>query len=224
MIELNNKELAKYIDHTILKPEAGKDDIARLCQEALQYGFASVCVNPVNVAQAKELLAESDIVVACVIGFPLGANLPNVKFYEAGLALLSGAKELDMVLNIAELKGGNLSYLQNEIVDIVELANQSEAIVKVIIETSLLSEEEKINACKVVTYSNAHFIKTSTGFSSAGATIEDIKLMRLNCGSKVKIKASGGIKTREFALQLIEAGADRLGTSAGVKIIEDGNL
>ncbi len=216
---LEKAELAKYIDHTLLKPGANNDEIKKLCHEAQFYGFASVCVNPIHVELCRGLLYNSGVKIASVIGFPLGATLPNVKFYEAGLAILAGANELDMVINISELKAGNLSALQKEITDIVELANQSNAIIKVIVETSLLTEAEKIMAARVVTFANAHYIKTSTGFADGGATVEDIKLFKANCGENVKIKASGGIKTADFAIELINAGASRIGTSAGVQIM-----
>lgn len=220
MIELSKQELAKYIDHTLLKADASTSELTTLCSEAKANGFASVCVNPAFIPLCKDLLGDSEVKIATVIGFPLGATLSNVKFYEAGMAILAGAQELDMVINITELKAGNLSYVSKEIADIVELARESNSTVKVIIETSMLTEEEKISACKVVTYSGAEYIKTSTGFGGGGATIEDIRLMRQHCGPKVKIKASGGVRTKEFALELIEAGADRIGTSAGVTIVQ----
>jgi len=218
---IEKAELAKYIDHTLLKPDTTNDDIMKLCNEAQYYGFASVCVNPIHVELCRGLLYGTGIKIATVIGFPLGATLSNVKFYEAGLAILAGANELDMVINISELKAGNLSAVQKEIIDIVELANQSNAIVKVIVETSLLTEAEKLMAARVVSFANAHYIKTSTGFSNGGATIEDVKLFNANCSENVKIKASGGIKTADFAIQLINAGASRIGTSAGVQIMGD---
>lgn len=219
MKNFSKAELAKYIDHTILRADANYEDIAKLCKEAIKYGFASVCVNPTHIEQCFSVLQYSDVKVATVIGFPLGATLPNVKFYEAGLSILAGASELDMVINIGKLKYGKYDEVQKEISDLVLLGNESETIIKVIIETSLLTEQEKITACRLVTEAGASFIKTSTGFSTAGATLEDIKLMRKNCGDSVKIKASGGVKTLEFALELIDAGADRIGTSSGIDII-----
>ncbi len=221
MKSISKAELAKYIDHTILKPDATTEDILNLCSEAIKYGFASVCVNPCHIERCVPLLRPSGIKTATVIGFPLGATKSEVKFYEAGLALLAGADELDMVINIGWLKSGRYDELKKEVSDIALLCKDAEKTLKVIIETSLLTEQEKITACKIVSEADAGFIKTSTGFSGGGATLEDIKLMRKHCSSNVKIKASGGIKTLEFALELIEAGADRIGTSSGVSIINE---
>lgn len=221
MLPKTKQEFAKFIDSTLLRPDATEREIAALCQDAKENGFAAVCVNPCYVEQCKNHLAGSDIAIATVIGFPLGANVSNVKFYEAGLALLAGAKELDMVLNISMFKSGNYSYVENEIFEIVRLAHEAKAIVKVIIETALLSEKEKIEACKIVSNTGAHFIKTSTGFSRAGATVDDVALLRKHCSPLVQVKASGGVKTAEFALQLIEAGATRIGTSSAVELMNN---
>ncbi|HOQ48702.1 MAG TPA: deoxyribose-phosphate aldolase [Candidatus Kapabacteria bacterium] len=219
MLPKTKEEFAKYIDSTILRADATENEITQLCKDAIKYGFAAVCVNPCNIELCRSLLQNSKINIATVVGFPLGANISNVKFYEAGMALLAGASELDMVINIAKLKDKNFSFVEKEISEIVRLGSEAKALVKVIIETALLTDAEKIEACKIVSNSGAHFIKTSTGFAKTGATIEDIELMRKYCDPSVKIKASGGIKTVDFALKLIEAGAERIGTSSGVELI-----
>ncbi|MCX8055387.1 MAG: deoxyribose-phosphate aldolase [Ignavibacteria bacterium] len=221
MLPKTKEEFAKYIDSTILRADATEHEIVMLCQEAIKNNFAAVCVNPCNIELCKNLLQNSKINIATVVGFPLGANISNVKFYEAGMALLAGATELDMVINIAKLKDRNYSYVEKEISEIVRLSNEAKSIVKVIIETALLTETEKIEACKIVSNSGADFIKTSTGFAKTGATIEDVELMRKYCDPSVKIKASGGIKTVDFALKLIEAGAERIGTSSGVELMNN---
>lgn len=220
MLPKTKEEFAKYIDHTLLRADATEVEIRKLCHEAIKYNFAAVCVNPCFIDVCKNLLTDTGINIATVIGFPLGANSSNVKFYEAGMAILGGANELDMVINISMLKSGNFSYVEKEISEIVRLADEAKALVKVIIETALLSEEEKIEACRIVSASGAHFIKTSTGFAKIGATVEDVELMRKHCSPQVQIKASGGIKTVDFALKLIEAGATRIGTSSGVELIK----
>ncbi|MEJ5246021.1 MAG: deoxyribose-phosphate aldolase [Bacteroidota bacterium] len=219
MLPKTKEEFAKYIDSTILRADATEHEIDMLCQDAIKYNFAAVCVNPCNIELCKTLLQNSKINIATVVGFPLGANISNVKFYEAGMALLAGATELDMVINIAKLKDRNYNYVEKEISEIVRLSNEAKSIVKVIIETALLTETEKIEACKIVSNSGADFIKTSTGFAKTGATTEDVELMRKYCDPRVKIKASGGIKTVDFALKLIEAGAERIGTSSGVELM-----
>lgn len=207
--------LAKYIDHTILKPTARQADIEHLCMEAKEYGFASVCINPCWVPLAAKLLQGSDVKVCTVIGFPLGANTVAVKAYEADLAVKEGADEIDMVINIGALKSGLLDAVKADIAAVREACKGK--ILKVIIETSYLTEEEKETVCKIAAECGADFVKTSTGFSDKGATAEDVKLMAKASG--IKVKASGGIKTKEDALKMIEAGASRLGTSSGVKII-----
>ncbi|MCX8055912.1 MAG: deoxyribose-phosphate aldolase [Ignavibacteria bacterium] len=221
MIPQTKEEFAKYIDSTLLRADATEHEIAMLCQDAIKYNFAAVCVNPCNIEVCKKLLQNSVIKIATVIGFPLGANISNVKFYEAGMALLAGATELDMVINIAKLKDRNYSYVEKEVSEIVRLSNEAKAIVKVIVETALLTETEKIEVCKIVSNSGADFIKTSTGFAKTGATVEDVELMRKYCSPSIKIKASGGIKTVDFALKLIDAGAERIGTSSGVELIDN---
>ncbi|RLF76683.1 deoxyribose-phosphate aldolase [Thermococci archaeon] len=214
--------IAKYIDHTNLKACASKEDIIKLCDEARRYNFYAVCVNPYRVKLAKEQLQGTNIKVATVIGFPLGATPTEVKVFEAKKALEDGADEVDMVLNIGALKDKAYKYVRNDIAEVVRIAHEKGAIVKVIIETCYLSEEEKEIACKLAVEAGADFVKTSTGFGSGGATIEDVKLMRKVVGDKLGVKAAGGIRTYEEALAMINAGANRIGTSSGVKIIEGG--
>lgn len=209
-------DLAKYIDHTILKPEATSQDVRRLCGEAVEHKFAAVCVNPCYVELAVGLLAGTGVKVATVIGFPLGANLPVVKAFEAKQAALQGADEIDMVINIGAAKRGDWEVVLNDIDQVV--ANANGCIVKVIVETALLTEDEKKMVCNLVLTSGAHYIKTSTGFSSGGATVADIELFKGIVGEKIGIKASGGIRTRQDAVAMITAGASRLGTSAGVSM------
>ena len=209
--------IAKYIDHTILKPIAQRKDIEKLCSEAREYNFASVCVNPCWVSYASELLKNTDVKVCTVIGFPLGANDSVVKAFEAKRAIEQGASEVDMVINIGALKAGEYDIVRKDI----QAVRQASAgkVLKVIIETSYLTDEEKQKVCKICAEVGADFVKTSTGFSDGGATAEDVALMAASAGSKVKVKASGGIRTREDALKMIEAGASRLGTSSGIKIV-----
>jgi deoxyribose-phosphate aldolase len=215
---MTDMNLADYIDHTNLKPEATIENIITLCNEAMKYHFAAVCINPGYVDLAAHLVKGTDVKVATVIGFPLGATLPEVKVYEAKEALVRKADELDMVINIGAAKAGQWQAVTNEIQEVVKIAEDK--IVKVIIETCLLNDEEKKYACQAVLAAGAHFVKTSTGFSSGGATEHDVKLLRAIVGDRLKVKASGGIRTREQAELLIAAGADRLGTSAGVKIVK----
>jgi len=210
---MNN--LASYIDHTLLKPTATKADILQLCQEAKQYHFASVCVNPCWVKLCAETLQGSGVKVCTVIGFPLGANTSEIKAAEAALAVKEGASEVDMVINIGALKEGNTDYVYQDILA-VRKASEGKTL-KVIIETSYLTDEEKKTVCRLAAKAGADFVKTSTGFSNAGATAEDVKLMKEASG--IKVKASGGVRTKEDALKMIEAGASRLGASAGVKIV-----
>lgn len=209
--------IAKYIDHTVLKAFATKQDIEKLCAEAKEYNFASVCVNPVWVSYAAQLLKGSGVDVCTVIGFPLGANDSAIKAQEAALAIKQGAGEVDMVINIGALKGGDLAAVKADIVAVREASKG--VILKVIIETSYLTDEEKVAVCKICGQVGADFVKTSTGFSDKGATEHDVKLMAQASG--MKVKASGGIKTKEDALKMIEAGASRLGTSSGIKIVTD---
>lgn len=213
--------IAHKIDHTLLKPDATQQQIETLCREALEYTFASVCVLPYYVPAAAQLLKDSPVKVCTVIGFPLGATLTEAKVAEAHAVLKNGATELDMVINIGALKNKSYLYVQNEIATLAQKAHESNAILKVIIETCLLTEEEKIKACELVTNAGADFIKTSTGFSTGGATIEDVVLLKHHVGKNVKVKASGGIRDLTTAAAMIEAGADRLGTSSGVKIVHE---
>ena len=211
-------DIAKYIDHAILKPETTKAEVKKACEEAKRYGFHSVCVNGVNVAFAYEQLEGTDIKVAAVIGFPLGAMASEVKAFEAENVIDNGAEEIDMVINIGSLKEGNEDEVLNDIRAVIDVA-KNRAIVKVIIETCLLTGEEKVLACKLAEKAGAHFVKTSTGFGTGGAVIEDIKLMRKAVGPGMSIKASGGIRDFKTALAMIEAGATRIGAGASVDIV-----
>lgn len=209
----------KLIDHTALKPNTNKESILKLIAEAKTYDFASVCVNPCWVALAHQELKNTDVKVCTVIGFPLGANTTEVKVFETKDAIEKGAQEIDMVINIAMLKDKEYDYVENEIHQIVEAA-KDKAIVKVIIETCLLTDEEKIKACELSQKASADFVKTSTGFSTGGATVHDIALMRKTVGAEMGVKASGGVHTHEEALAMVEAGATRIGASAGVKLLK----
>lgn len=209
----------KLIDHTALKPNTNKESILKLIAEAKTYDFASVCVNPCWVALAHQELKNTDIKVCTVIGFPLGANTTEVKVFETKDAIEKGAQEIDMVINIAMLKDKEYDYVENEIHQIVEAA-KDKAIVKIIIETCLLTDEEKIKACELSQKAGADFVKTSTGFSTGGATVHDIALMRKTVGAEMGVKASGGVHTHEEALAMVETGATRIGASAGVKLLK----
>lgn len=209
--------LSSLIDHTNLRPDALHSDIEILCKEAIQYKFASVCINPVYVSYAKSILKDENPKVCSVVGFPLGADSEEMKYAEARFLIFQGVDEIDMVMNIAFLKERKIDLVKNEIKKVVEAADGN--CVKVIIETSLLNQDEKDLACNIVMESGAAFVKTSTGFSSSGATLEDVRLIKKLVGDRVGIKASGGIKTKNEALKLIEAGATRIGTSRGVEII-----
>mgnify|MGYP005814880273 CR=1 FL=1 len=212
--------LARMIDHTLLKPDATQDKIAQLCFEARKYHFASVCVNPTHVKLCADLLAGSDVKVCTVIGFPLGATSPEVKVFETETALKNGATEIDMVINIGALKSGDNELVARDIRGVVETAHKAGALCKVIIETALLTDEEKVVACLLAKEAGADFVKTSTGFSGGGATVHDVELMKRTVGPNVGVKASGGIHTFEEAEALVAAGATRIGASAGVKIIQ----
>ena len=213
-------DIAGMIDHTMLKPDATADQIAQLCYEARKYEFASVCVNPTHVKLCAELLQGTEVKVCTVIGFPLGASAPEVKAFESQTALNDGATEIDMVLNIGALKAGDLTLVARDINEVVKVGHQAGAIVKVIIETSLLNDEEKVTACLLSKEAGADFVKTSTGFSGGGATVEDINLMRRVVGPEMGVKASGGVRDFEDAQNMVKAGATRLGASAGVKIMQ----
>lgn len=214
---MNAIDLARYIDHTLLKPEASLKDIERLCAEAREHGFYAVCVNGSRVVQASHFLADGDVKVSAVVGFPLGAADTDTKRYETEAAIDNGAQEIDVVINIGRLKDSDDSYVVRELRDVAEAANERP--VKVILETCLLTRKEIIRACKLVLDSGAEFVKTSTGFGRAGATIEDVQLMREIVGPKFGVKAAGGIRDTRTAMAMIEAGATRLGTSAGVAIV-----
>lgn len=210
--------LAKYIDHTLLKPQASQADIEKLCQEARQYGFFSVCVNPYWVPFCKKQLAGSDVKVCTVIGFPLGATPTETKVFEAKQALQNGADELDMVVNLGALKSGNWDYVLSDI-QAIRHAGENFTL-KVIIETSVLTDEEKVKVCQLADQAGADFVKTSTGFTGGGATAADVALMKKSVREGVQVKASGGVRTREDFDAMVAAGATRIGASAGVKIVE----
>ncbi|MDD2202121.1 MAG: deoxyribose-phosphate aldolase [Firmicutes bacterium] len=208
------------IDHTLLKPDATRHQIERLCEEAVTYGFASVCVNPCHCGLAYELLKASDVAVCTVIGFPLGATTPLVKAVEARDAIASGASEVDMVINVGALKAGEFDRVLYDIQSVVDAA-RGRALVKVILETGLLTDEEKVQACTIAKRAGADFVKTSTGFGHGGATVEDVALMRRTVGAEMGVKASGGVRDAATARAMVEAGASRIGASAGVKIVTE---
>lgn len=212
-------KLSKYIDHTMLKADAQRDKIVKLCEEAKEYDFKTVCVNPSYITLCKELLKGSDVGVCTVIGFPLGQMTTEAKVFETKDALSKGADEIDMVLNIAQLKDGNLSYVTNEIAEVKKACGSH--CLKVIIETCLLSDDEKVNACKCIIDAKADFVKTSTGFSTAGATFADVKLLKDTVKDRCFVKAAGGVRSHDDFLKMIELGADRIGTSSGIKLIEE---
>ena len=217
--ELKDISLARMIDHTMLKPEATNAEITTLCEEAKKYNFASVCINPSNVPLCAQLLRGTQVKVCTVIGFPLGATTTAAKRAEAEEVLNEGAQEIDMVINIGKLKAGDYKYVFNDINQVVLAGKRKNAVTKVIIETALLSDEEKVKACLISKEAKADFVKTSTGFSKGGATAGDIALMRYVVGSSVGVKASGGVRTTEDAEEMIRSGADRIGASASVKIV-----
>lgn len=213
---------ASYIDHTLLKPEATSEQVTQLCKEARQYSFASVCVNPTHVNLCASLLAGSLVKVCVVIGFPLGANTPETKAFETRQTIADGANEVDMVINVGALKDRNLDLVARDILSVVQNAHASNVLVKVIIETALLTDEEKQIACLLAKETGADFVKTSTGFASAGATVEDVALMRRTVGPLVGVKAAGGIRTFDDFDKMVKAGATRIGASAGVRILQAG--
>lgn len=215
--EVLNMKYNKLIDHTLLKQDATPEQIMKLCEEAKEYDFMSVCVNPAYVPLASELLKGSDVKVCTVIGFPLGMNLTRTKIDEARLAIQEGAQEIDMVINVGMLKAGHHDYVKEEIKLLKEVAGKN--ILKVIIETCLLTDEEKVIACQLAKEAGADFVKTSTGFSTGGATAHDVKLMRDTVGPEMGVKASGGVRTHEDLIAMVDAGANRIGTSNGTKII-----
>lgn len=210
--------IAGMIDHTLLRADATQEEITKLTAEAKQYGFASVCVNPAWVSYSKEQLSGTDVKVCTVIGFPLGASTSAVKAYETQDAIANGAAEVDMVINVGELKAGNDALVHQDIEAVVKAAS-GKAIVKVIIETCLLTDDEKVRACKLAVQAGADFVKTSTGFSKGGATKEDVALMKNTVGEQAEVKASGGVRSLEDVKLMIEAGATRIGASSGVSIV-----
>ena len=210
--------LNKYIDHTILKATASSSDVQKLCEEAIEHEFYSVCVNGCYVVDAKQLLQGTDVKVAAVVGFPLGAMTTAAKVFEAKEAIENGASEIDMVINVAKLKDGEFEYVENEIRQIKEAIGDN--VLKVIIETCYLTDEEKVKACELSLVAKADFVKTSTGFGTGGATYEDVKLMKSVVGDNAKVKASGGVRDKETAEKYVELGAERLGTSSGIDIVK----
>ena len=214
---MDKKTIASMIDHTLLKPEATPAQVEKLCAEAAEYHFASVCVNPVYIPLAARLLDGTGVKVCCVVGFPLGAIAPEQKAAEAASCAAMGAEELDMVIHVGAAKAGDWALVQRDIAGVVKAA--AGRTVKVIIETCLLTDEEKVKACEAAKAAGAHFVKTSTGFSTGGATTHDIALMRKTVGPEMGVKASGGIRDYETAMAMIEAGANRIGASAGIAIV-----
>lgn len=210
--------LNKYIDHTILKATASSADVQKLCEEAIEHEFYSVCVNGCYVADAKHLLQGTDVKVAAVVGFPLGAMTTASKVFEAKEAIENGASEIDMVINVAKLKDGEFDYVENEIRLIKEAIGDN--VLKVIIEICYLTDEEKVKACELSLVAKADFVKTSTGFGTGGATYEDVKLMKSVVGDNAKVKASGGVRDKETAQKYVDLGAERLGTSSGIEIVK----
>ena len=210
--------LNKYIDHTILKATASSSDVQKLCEEAIEHEFYSVCVNGCYVADAKHLLQGTDVKVAAVVGFPLGAMTTASKVFEAKEAIENGASEIDMVINVAKLKDGEFDYVENEIRLIKGAIGDN--VLKVIIETCYLTDEEKVKACELSLVAKADFVKTSTGFGTGGATYEDVKLMKSVVGDNAKVKASGGVRDKETAQKYVDLGAERLGTSSGIEIVK----
>ncbi len=213
--------VAQYIDHTLLKPDATPEQIARLCAEAREHHFAAVCVNPCNIRQSAELLRGTGVHVCSVVAFPLGATMPEVKAYEAERVIWDGATEVDMVINIGALKGGDYALVQRDIEAVVHVAHRNRAVTKVIIEAALLTDDEKVKACTLAKAAQADFVKTSTGFGPGGATLHDVELMRRTVGPEMGVKAAGGIRDYETVQRMIAAGATRIGASAGVKIVQE---
>lgn len=218
-MKTDRKTIASIIDHTLLKASATPEQIIQCCRQAREYKFASVCANPCFVRLMSEELKGSGVKVCTVIGFPLGASSTDVKVYEAERTVEDGADEIDMVINIGALKAGDLKYVENEIKKVVHASQ--DAIVKVIIETCYLDDSQKIIACKIAQEAGAGFVKTSTGFGTSGAKVEDVRLMRQTVGNSMGVKAAGGIRSLDDVLKMIEAGADRIGTSSGVAIMEE---
>ena len=208
----------KMIDHTVLKADTPLETVKRICDEAMEYGFASVCINPCHVAYCADYLKDSDVNVCTVIGFPLGANTSAVKAFETKDAIANGADDIDMVMNIGALKDKNYDLVRDDVKAVVEAANGT--LVKVILETCLLTEDEIKKACELCVEAKADYVKTSTGFSTRGATIEDVQIMKAAVQGKAKVKAAGGVRTHEDMVKIVEAGADRIGTSAGCSLVD----
>ena len=217
----SQKNIARYIDHTLLKADATRAQITQLCREAQEYRFAAVCVNPTHVRLCADLLKDSGVAVASVAGFPLGATSPEVKAYEARQAIQNGATEVDMVINIGALKDGDYGLVERDIAAVVRVCHDGDAVCKVIIEAALLTEEEKVKACELAQKAGADYVKTSTGLGPGGATLADVALMRRVVGPGMGVKAAGGIRSLADAQAMIEAGASRIGTSAGTKIVQE---
>lgn len=222
-IEGMSNAIASYIDHTLLKPEASREDILKVCAEAAEYGFKSVCVNPLWVGTVRNALKGSGVLTCSVIGFPLGATTTEVKVFEARGALQDGADEIDMVIDIAAARRGDRETLVRDIAAVADEVHTGGGILKVIIETSLLTDEQKVLACEAAVEAGADFVKTSTGFNGGGATAEDVALMRRTVGPDLGVKASGGVRSREDAQAMIDAGATRIGASSGIAIVNGGN-
>ncbi|NEW08528.1 deoxyribose-phosphate aldolase [Paenibacillus sp. SYP-B3998] len=218
---MEQNQIARLIDHTLLKPDAAQNEIVKLCGEAKQYNFATVCVNPHWVTLAAKELAGTEVGITTVIGFPLGATTTFSKMAEARDAIANGATEIDMVLNIGALKSGDLETVRTDVEGVVQAAN-GQAVVKVILETGLLTDEEKVKACTICKQAGADFVKTSTGFGHGGATVDDIALMRKTVGPEMGVKASGGVRDKETALKIVAAGASRIGASASIAIVTGG--
>lgn len=218
MKEKKKMNYNKMIDHTVLKADTPLETVKRICDEAMEYGFASVCINPCHVAYCADYLKDSDVNVCTVVGFPLGANTSAVKAFETKDAIANGADEIDMVMNIGALKDKNYDLVRNDVKAVVEAANGT--LVKVILETCLLTEDEIKKACELCVEAKADYVKTSTGFSTRGATIEDVQIMKAAVQGKAKVKAAGGVRTHEDMVKIVEAGADRIGTSAGCSLVD----
>lgn len=216
---MTRETMAKMIDHTLIKQNASEDQIKKLCAEAKEYGFWSVCINPCYVALCAEELKDSDVKVCTVVGFPLGASTTETTVFQSVEAIKNGASEIDMVINVGAIKSGNWDYVYNDIKAVADAVKANGGLLKVIIETCLLSDDEKIKACEISKKAGADFVKTSTGFSTGGATVDDIKLMRNTVGPDMGVKASGGIHNAKEALAMAEAGASRIGASAGIEIL-----
>ena len=219
--QLYPREIARHIDHTLLKPEATREQIEALCREAIEHGFATVCVNPCWVRLCASVLAGSETRVCTVVGFPLGATLPEAKAFEAARVVADGACEVDMVLNVGALKSGDYRLVERDIAGVVRASRTGGALVKVIIEAALLTDDEKVRACVIAKVAGADFVKTSTGFGPGGATAADVSLMRRVVGREMGVKAAGGVRDLESAQAMLDAGADRIGASVGVKIVQE---